>query len=336
MDDFDLAVFSLDPLREDDQMAALFEGKIQINYANKNTGSNSFKISYVLTLKQLRKFYKSFKPAIVHAHYASSYGLLGALLRHDNFLISVWGSDVNEFPKRSSFHKLVFKFILSKAHHIFSTSASMKLELANYTKKEVEVIPFGIDIIRFQHSEKHRSAAAPVIGTVKSLSHIYGIDRLLRVTQRLRSEFPSIRCVIYGKGPQEAALIALANELKIAECVEFRGFVNNRLLPEILPEFDVFCVLSRSESFGVAALEAQASAVPVVATHVGGLPEVVRDGVTGFLVPEDEAIIAAKIAELLRDPDLRKQMGKAARAFVETHFDWNEQVKRMKSIYQTC
>ena len=103
------------------------------------------KLSYILEVPKIRAAIREFKPDILHAHYASSYGLLGALSRFKPFVISAWGSDVYEFPNSSFIHRAILKFNLKKAERILSTSYAMKGELWKYTKKEIEVLPFGVD-----------------------------------------------------------------------------------------------------------------------------------------------------------------------------------------------
>lgn len=336
MGDFDLAVFSLNPLNREMNNGAVIADRIKVVTNNEFTTGIKPKFSYLSSMKPLRKLYKEFQPDIVHAHYASSYGLLGRLLGARPFFISVWGSDVYEFPKRSLIHRFVFKRVVNSANHLFSTSHDMARELAKYTKNEITVIPFGIDIHLFCPEPRKKEEGRKIIGTVKSLEHVYGIDRLIRTTSLLVKEYPGLECHIYGEGSQKEQLIGLAKELGIEDAILFKGYINNKELPSVLRSFDVFCVLSRQESFGVAAVEAQACGIPVIATKVGGLPEIVMDGKTGYTVGEDPEEAARKISFLLSDREQLDKMSNEAREEVLRKYDWSSNVRTLKDHYLSC
>ncbi len=103
------------------------------------------KVKYLKALPVVKQCIREFRPNIVHAHYATSYGLLGALSGFHPFVISVWGSDVYEFPKTSFLHKSLLQYNLGKADKILSTSQAMAKETALYTNKNIDITPFGID-----------------------------------------------------------------------------------------------------------------------------------------------------------------------------------------------
>ena len=327
--DFEITVFSLDPIEA--KIAGL--ENVQIYSNEKKTTNRKGKLAYLKSLKRFKKLHREVNPDFVHAHYASSYGLLGALLKPKRFFISVWGSDVYEFPKRSFIHKAVFKWVINKTSKLFSTSKSMKIELQKYTSKDINVIPFGIDLSLFKEPEKKNQDKTFVIGTIKSLEKIYGIDILLNAFSEFRKKVPNSKCIIYGKGTEENGLKELAQKLNIESDVEFKGFIVNNEVPKAISQLDVFCVLSRQESFGVAAVEASACGVPIVAANVGGLPEVVIDNETGFIVEHDIEQIVNKLFELYSNSELRIKMGQNGNSFVSNHYDWKENVETMKSFY---
>ena len=127
------------------------------------------------------------------------------------------------------------------------------------------------------------------------------------------------RLVMIGDGPELGACKELARELGIFDRVTFAGTYD--AIWELLPQADVFFLPSEYESFGLSALEAMACAVPVVASNTGGLPEVVEDGVSGFLhAPADTESMAASIRKLLSDDELAKKMGEAARERATSKF----------------
>ena len=109
------------------------------------------KLSYVKYVSSLKKILGIFQPDILHAHYATSYGLLGALSGFKPYILSVWGADVYEFPNKSKLHKRLFRYNLKKASVIMSTSYVMREEIKKYTSKEVVVTPFGVDVAKFSN-----------------------------------------------------------------------------------------------------------------------------------------------------------------------------------------
>ncbi len=298
------------------------------------------KFKYLRAIQEIKKLVQEFNPDILHAHYASSYGLLGALTGFQPLIISVWGSDVFEFPRFSSLHSFVLRWILSRAKLILSTSGAMAEETRKYTSQPVTVTPFGIDLNRFTPNA-HRVELFPgelVVGTTKALEEVYGQEYLIQAFKQTLDECPdrALRLAIVGKGRLESRLRYIVDDLGLREKITFIGYIPNESIHEYHSRFDIFAILSNEESFGVAALEAQACGKPVVATAVGGLPEVVEDGVTGFLVPpRDPGAAAAAIVRLVRDEGLRAGMGTAARKRVESHYDWNRCIAQRASIYES-
>ncbi|MEZ4978267.1 MAG: glycosyltransferase [Chitinophagales bacterium] len=300
---------------------------------NKKEGTLS-KLSYLQALPSIKKLIKEVNPDIVHAHYASSYGLLGALCGFKPYVLSVWGSDVFSFPKKSFLHKILLKYNLNQADALLSTSETMALESKKYTEKEIHITPFGVDLHKF--SMKSEEGNKRIIGTVKSLEHKYGIDILIKAFALLRSEFENVELHIVGDGSDKENLLALTNTLGLADYVKFFGKISNDQVPEFLHSFSIYAALSRcEESFGVAIVEAQACGTPVVVSRMGGLTEVVADTKTGLVVSNEnieEASAAFRL--LLGDDALRKKLALAARANVEAKYSWQKNVGAMVKIYE--
>lgn len=291
------------------------------------------KIGYLGQVKTVRHYITVFQPDIIHSHYATSYGLLGALNKVKPFFVSVWGSDIFEFPKKSLLHKMLLKFILRKADAIFSSSNIMAEEAKKYTQQNITVIPFGVDTEVFVPQQKHKQDKQ-IVGTVKTLEHIYGIDRLIASCIVLKPDFPNLECHIYGQGSLRNMFEKTIQENNAENYIFLKGAIPHNQVPAIMSQMDIFCNFSREESFGVAVLEASSCGVPVVATNVGGLKEVVADKKTGFLAEENTTDLTEKIRQLLQNEQLRHEMGKAGRKWVLENYAWQENLKTMISFYR--
>ena len=160
----------------------------------------------------------------------------------------------------------------------------------------------------------------------KALEPPYGIEYLLRafalLPRRTRGG-RSFCLVIAGDGSLRESLERLAKDLGVRNQVSFLGHIAHSQVPQLLNTFSVFCALSLSESFGVAILEASACQLPVVVTNIGGLPEVVRNNLTGFIIPAKDAQAAANaVGKLIDQGSLRRDFGDAGRKLFRTS-EWS-------------
>lgn len=304
---------------------------------------HSGNIAYYLNAAELRKLYREIKPDIVNAHYASGYGTLARMARVKTLLLSVWGSDVYDFPYQSIFKMHIVKKNISYANHIASTSKVMakQVEKIMDKKMDISVTPFGVDIEQFKNI--YTSKKEFCFGVVKTLEYKYGIEYIIKsffiLLNRIKNEGLDNNVVlkIYGEGKIKGELENLCKELGIMEKVIFKGYVPNIEVPNALNKMDVFCLGSilDSESFGVAAVEAMSCGVPVIATDVDGFKEVIEDEQTGYIVPrKDEVAMAEKMYELMIDNNKRKKMGEKGRIRVEELYNWENNITEMENVYK--
>ncbi|GAA4719574.1 O-antigen biosynthesis protein WlbH [Pedococcus ginsenosidimutans] len=298
---------------------------------------------YFLNAPILRRQLRAHRPDILNVHYASGYGTTAALSGYTPSLLSVWGSDVFDFPRGSRLKARLLRFNLNAATRLASTSNVM----ARHTQSLLPgaaapfVTPFGVETGRFAPSQHKAPSQGVVIGMVKALYPKYGVDVLIRAFAQVveaADDQRDIRLLVVGDGPERAELEALAQQLGLSGVVEFRGALPHRDVPEILRSLDIFVASSRldSESFGVAVVEASACGLPVVVTDVAGLSEVVEDGVTGYVVPRDDpGALALAVLSLVDDPRERDRMGSAGRATVEARYDWQRCLDTMVDAYQS-
>ncbi|WP_342578174.1 glycosyltransferase [Psychrobacillus sp. FSL K6-2843] len=296
------------------------------------------KASYIAAAPALKNLLKEWNPDILHSHFISSYGLLGAIVDYKVHFVSVWGKDIFDFPKKNKLNEKLVRFTLSKATAICSTSHIMAKETNLYTDRPVYVTPFGVDLGIFHPAQEDTEFTDKIIvGTVKALEDKYGIADLVKGFALFNKEYPNSELLITGDGPQRKEYEQLATDLGISDVTTFTGKVPNTEVPNIIRKMSIFAVPSTedSESFGVAAVEAMACGVPVVVSNVGGLPEVVVKDVTGIVTDKESPDqLAAAFKKLARNSEMRMKMGEAGVAHVKNHYSWIDNANYMLTLYE--
>lgn len=302
---------------------------------------------YFTMAPKVRRLLKQLQPDIVNAHYASGYATTARLVRYRPWVLSVWGSDVYDFPYKSPLHHWLIHTNILSADAVASTSLCMAEQVRAIAPmvEAIAITPFGVDLSAFQGSNP-TSQARPgrwVIGTVKTMAERYGIDTLIEAFALLLHKLTNtntqlanqLHLRLVGGGPQTTALQHLVQDLGIADRVEFIGQVPHAQIPQTLAGMDIYVALSRSESFGVAILEAGAAGRPVVVSDAGGLQEVTVHGLTGIVVPREHPQAAADAMEqMLLNAELRQQMGRAAQLHVAKHYSWPACIRMMENFYE--
>ena len=312
--------------------------KVYVIDTGVSAGNSDFaKIGYLFSAKRIRKIIDEIKPDIVNAHYATSYGMALALSGVKDYVLSVWGSDVYDFPNKSFLHKAMLKYSLRQATHLFSTSKAMADEASKYTNKKFEITPFGVDINLFNPNKRTRLAndGKFIVGTVKSLSDNYGIRYLLQAVAGIYKQgIIPIELRIAGKGSQEHEYRKLAKDLGISSITHWLGFISQEEAANEWANMDIAIVPSLRESFGVAAVEAQACGTAIIVSDVSGLMEATKPGETSIVVKQKDADSIAKAIEFLfKDSQKRKKMGDRGVCFVKDMYEMNYCFTKIETIF---
>ncbi|MFW6016198.1 MAG: glycosyltransferase [bacterium] len=300
---------------------------------------------YYLNVLQLKRIIWGVKPDILNAHYSSGYGTLARLTGFSPYLLSVYGSDVYDFPYRNKINMRIIKKNLLAADGVASTSNVMAQQikrLVDFPLENIFITPFGVDIDKFKKTDVDKNKDEFIIGSIKKLSPKYGmkygilaVDYLIK--SLIKENSITIKYYIYGEGEERENLFKLVKERQLEDVVEFKGRIPNNEVPRALNKFDVFLGNSilDSESFGVAIVEAMACEVPVIVTDVDGFKEVVDGGKAGIMVPrKNSEIMAKEVYKLVKNPGLRKKIGMKQRDRVVKNYNWSDNVKKMESIYK--
>jgi glycosyltransferase involved in cell wall biosynthesis len=337
---FEVSVFSFrTPAPEIAQLSGV---KYEV-YEGVESLSSSFlfkKFSYLKAFPALRSLAKSFQPDIVHAHYASSYGLLASLLARHPLIISAWGSDVFAFGD-SRIGRMILRYNFSKADRILSTSEVMKKRVMQFSPKEIEVTPFGVDVDLFHPGKVDFplfSDAELVFGMIKTMNRIYGVDLALLAFKQVMDRFPErrLKLLLVGGGDTDNEFRNLAERLGISAHVHFTGRIEQIEVPHYHRMIDVFLNPSRAESFGVSVLEAMACGRAVIVSQTGGLEEIVTDQVNGlYCQPGDIESLANRMLVLVDDLKLRTSLSEKARVYVKQKYDKTLTDERALKVYQS-
>jgi glycosyltransferase involved in cell wall biosynthesis len=222
-----------------------------------------------------------------------------------------------------------------------SNSIASDLVRRGVRRERVVAIANGVEMSRFRVGPGVRlairrslgiSSAEPLVGTVGSLVPLRNHALLLTAACRVLVQVPEARFLIVGEGSERRRLEAMARELGIAERIAFAG--ERRDIPELLSALDVFALSCDTEGFGLAALEAMAAGVPIVATRVGALPELIEEGESGLLVPAGDAPgLADALLRVLRDAALARRLGQAARARAEADYSAARNAELVSDLY---
>lgn len=299
--------------------------------------SDVSKLKYLLSARKINKIINTIKPDIISVHYASSYGTVAALAGIKNYYLSVWGSDIYEFPNKSFLHKWLLKFSLGRAPYLLSTSKAMAIEAQKYTDREFTITPFGVDMELFTYKKRTRNDNKYIIGTVKALTSKYGIDYLLKATAIVRNNRPDIplEVRIAGKGKDEVSYKEQSIRLGISDIVYWLGFLDQSQVAYEWANMDVAIVYSSvQESFGVSAIEAQACGCPVIISDVQGLMEATSPGNSSIVVKKQrEEELAKTIIDLYDNKIKRKLMGVAGRKFVVEKYEIKNCFKSIENLF---
>ena len=305
---------------------------------------------YLLSLSnKIVQVAREFDLDIVHAHYAVPHATAAFLSRAvlastrggkaPRVVTTLHGTDITLVGSDPSYSEIV-AFSIEQSDRV--TAVSESLRQSTYAElgvaREIAVIPNFLDCAvhrRMHVSDLRRRFAGDdpsekVVIHVSNFRPVKRIDAVMAVFERIRRQLPA-KLLLVGDGPELATAYRIARELGLSPHVHAVG-AQEEVLP-LLSISDVFLLPSAQESFGLAALEAMACEVPVVASRVGGLPEVIEHGVTGFLHPLDALDeMAASAVAVLTDADLHYRIAESARTRVHEHFC----AERVVPMYEAC
>ncbi len=253
------------------------------------------------------------------------------------YVVQCQGSDVY-LPWKGK--KIISNIVLRSAGAVVVLTQDMKDTLRATFKGNVAVIPNGIDgenfgraIIKDMRQELAIGSGEKIIIFVGGLKPIKGVRYLIEAFAMVAQKMPNARLLLVGDGPERQNLEAMVIKEGLKEKVHFVGKIENDAIVTYMMTGDIFVLPSLSEGFGIVNLESMACGLPIIATNVGGIPEIVTDGENGFLVsPKNPAQIAEKILLLFTDDKLREKISKNNKEKVK-EYDWQNIVAKLEKVY---
>jgi glycosyltransferase involved in cell wall biosynthesis len=278
---------------------------------------------------------------IVHAHMPRASGpgaVLARLARVPVVISHEHGSALEGKIGRRIVDRLLVAPLSTRMLAVSEWDRRNIIELEGIAPERIEVLPNGIPVPREDgpdvRPELGVPAGVPLVGAVGRLFPEKGYDDLMRAVAVLRDRGRELRCVVVGDGREahEEVLRALIPELGIEREMSLAGRRSD--IPDVIRAFDVAVLPSKREGSPLAMLEYMAAGAPIVATSVGGVPELITDGESGLLVPPDDpAALADAIDRLLGDRELAQRLGRAAKARQRAQYDLDVVVHRLEQMY---
>jgi glycosyltransferase involved in cell wall biosynthesis len=282
-----------------------------------------------VALYQLIRLLRRERIAVINAHYLEPYFVYLALagwLTQIPVVISVHGADVDVYHEQPVVRRLACYVAMRLAARIVACSNALAVETVRAcpdARAKVTVIHNALGPSQHRAMTTPDPLPTPFILCVSRHVAKKGIDILLRAFVRIAADVPDASLVLVGDGPLFEQHRRLAESLGVERPILFVGSIPQIEVKSFIDACAVFVLPSRSEPFGVVILEAARSGKAIVATRVGGVPEILTDGVDALLVnPDDPDGLAAHVVRLLRSPALRDRLGDAAQRTLRTRFSW--------------
>ena len=284
---------------------------------------------------------------LLHVHYAIPHASAAYMAKqilasqgiNIPFITTLHGTDITLVGKDPSFEPVI-TFAINQSDAVTAVSESLKQDtIINFpkVKKDIKVIPnfICLDDFNFENIQCHKKMYAPngerLLIHVSNFRKVKRVDDVLRVFDKVRKEMPA-KLILIGDGPERANIEKLCRELNTCDDIKSLGKIVN---PEqVLAIADLFLLPSETESFGLAALEAMASKVPVISTNSGGLPEVNVHGVSGYMSNVGDVDDMAKNAISILKDDATLNMFKANAYEQAKRFDTNKILPMYEALYR--
>ena len=300
--------------------------------------------SYVLfAFFRLSRLARVYKYDLYHFYFGLPTGIL-ALYVHwvlkKPYVIALRGSDVPGYDESGPFMAQLHFLLRPLTRYLWRNAAAVTVlskglrELARNTVADIDykLIPNGVDTSRFRRTAARKPRSHVRLITVCRMVARKGLEHLIEAMRELDRDH--VELWLIGGGQDHARVAALINKYELGQCIWMPGYIRRDMLPAYYQQADIFVLPSLSESFGQVLLEAMSSSLPVVATTVGGIPEIIDDGGGGVLIPpgDPQALVAA-VRSLIATPERLAAMGRYNFERVSKRYNWSFVAAEYESVF---
>lgn len=263
---------------------------------------------FLKTFKEIKKLVQEIKPDILHAHYLTSYGLLGMLLQYRPLVVSVWGSDLFVDAQKSFLHRRLIKKVLKRADLVTVMAKHMipQIEEFGVDKNKIMKVTLGIDTEKFNINNRKSDKGKTVILSNRVFEREQNVELMIKSLPNVINTINNIEVHFYGDGSRRTACEDMVAALGIEKYAIFYGYVAHEQMPDCYREADIYVSTSISDGDHVSLMEAMACGLFPVVSDIPANREWVEDGKNGFLVPLDNPeILTKRIVEAIENRQMR-------------------------------
>jgi glycosyltransferase involved in cell wall biosynthesis len=293
----------------------------------------------LLKFREVKKLLDKIKPDILHAHYATSYGVTGALCGFHPYVITALGSDVLISPQRSVIYRMLLKFAFSKADWITAMAGHMRNAMIRMgvPPSKTDTVPFGIDPEIFNDRGRSIPAVKFVITSTRNFEPVYNIPHLISAVAIAKEKIPNLQLNMIGAGSLKPGIESMIREKGLEGQVKFFGKVPQPLIAETLRQSHLFITVSLSDGNNISLNEAMACGAFCIATDIPANTQWIEDGKNGFLVQvNDVQGLADKIVNSYTDYDeLQQRALPMNKAIIAERAIWSANMLMVEKKYKS-
>lgn len=293
---------------------------------------------YFLAAGRIKKLIEEIKPDILHAHYATGYGLVASLSSWKPLIITAWGSDVLVEPKNSFlYRKMVVSslnratLVTSMAHHMTDTLVHMGVE-----REKIVTLPWGVDLKKCNVNERSRYDEEYDVVCTRHFDPIYNMEVVIRALEGVVRVYPRLKCLLIGDGPQRCALMELSKRLGVDSNIEWKGRIRNSEIMEYLYKSKIFVTMSHSDGNNISLNEAMACGCFPIASDIEANREWIVDGQGGYIVSRTNTdALTNRIVNALENNAIRRTASIQNWKTVCERADWHKNMVVMEDMYES-
>lgn len=307
-----------------------------VNAGKIDVGGGNWKV--ITKVPEVKRIVRSVKPDVLHAHYATSYGLVGALAGHHPYVVTALGSDVLISPKGSFIYRMLLKYVFSKADWITAMAEHMREAILalGVPAHKVVTLPFGIDPAVFNAASRRLPEGKFVITSTRNFEDVYNHPHLINALALVRDKIPNLEVNLIGTGSKREGVERLVKEKKLDDIVTFHGRIPQPEIARMLNASHLFVTVSLSDGNNISLNEAMACGAYPIATRIPANIQWIEDGVNGMLVEiNDVNGLSEKMLEAYRNyGELQNRAFEMNQRIIAERAIWSKNMEAMERYYQ--